>query len=130
LYEDENIEKIFSPLFESFVYSRRNELLSEGKEGIRCDLVAGLIYLHGQDITLRFRSKHQRKLLFYLYQHKNQICDKEEIIAAVYGSGVGISDGAYYQLNQRVREKIEIDPHKPQYLHTHPGGLMLQVPEN
>jgi hypothetical protein len=73
---------------------------------------------------LQFTAKEQL-LLEYLRTHPNQVCDKDDVIRAVWPEDKiyqgGVRDDSLAQLVRRVRVKIERDPSTPQYLHTVPG---------
>ncbi|HNT26341.1 MAG TPA: winged helix-turn-helix domain-containing protein [Anaerolineales bacterium] len=61
----------------------------------------------------------------YLCAHPNQVCEKDELIRAVWPEDRiferGIRDDSLAQLMRRLREKVEPDPSKPRYIHTLPG---------
>ncbi len=67
----------------------------------------------------------EHRLLAYLQAHPNQVCDKEELIPAVWPEDKvyeqGIRDDSLAQLVRRLRQKIEPDPSTPTYLHNVPG---------
>jgi hypothetical protein len=64
-------------------------------------------------------------LLEYLIAHAGEVCEKDEIIRAVWPEDVifeqGIRDESLAQLVRRLRVKIEPDPAEPHYIHTTPG---------
>ncbi len=64
-------------------------------------------------------------LLAYLQAHPNQICDKDELIRAVWSEDKafvkGIRDDSLAQLVRRLREKIETDPSSPKHILAAPG---------
>jgi DNA-binding winged helix-turn-helix (wHTH) protein len=64
-------------------------------------------------------------LLRYLREHPNQVCDKDELVAAIWPEDQiyerGIRDDSLAQLVRRLRVKIEPDPSKPRRVHTVPG---------
>ncbi|NUM44184.1 MAG: winged helix-turn-helix domain-containing protein [Anaerolineales bacterium] len=73
---------------------------------------------------LQFSAKEQL-LLEYLRDHPDQVCDKDEVIRAIWPEDriytEGVRDDSLAQLIRRVRLKIEPDPSNPRYLHTVPG---------
>ncbi len=81
---------VFSPLFEDFI--RRKEKETNTKE-----------------LSEEF-SKKENLLFNYLQQRKNEICEREEIIEAVWPEEeeLGVSDWAIDKLVARVRNKLKI----------------------
>lgn len=64
------------------------------------------------------------KLLKYLINNKERLCNKDEIISNVWGdqkSFEGVTDQALDQIFYRLRKKIENDPANPHYIHTIKG---------
>ncbi len=64
-------------------------------------------------------------LLKYLQAHPNQVCEKDELIRAVWSEDKafvkGIRDDSLAQLVRRLREKIEADPSNPKHIFAVPG---------
>jgi DNA-binding winged helix-turn-helix (wHTH) protein len=64
-------------------------------------------------------------LLIYLQAHAGQVCEKDDLIHAVWPEDVifeqGIRDESLAQLVRRLRVKVEPDPANPTYIHTIPG---------
>jgi len=58
------------------------------------------------------------KLLAYLNQHLGEICEVEQMIEYLYPGpeGYNINDNAIAALVKRIREKIEPNLKRPQYL--------------
>ncbi len=80
---------------------------------------------------LQFSAKEQL-LLEYLRDHPDQVCDKDDVIRAIWPEDriytEGVRDDSLAQLIRRVRLKIEPDPSNPRYLHTVPGrGYLFRV---
>ena len=71
-------------------------------------------------------------LLEYLRQHPNQVCDKDDLIHAVWPEDRiferGIRDDSLAQIIRRLREKIEPDPSSPSHVHTVPGRGYRYMP--
>lgn len=65
------------------------------------------------------------QLLKYLMAHTGQVCEKDELVQAVWPEDViyeqGIRDESLAQLVRRLRVKIEPDPNDPVYIQTVPG---------
>jgi two-component system response regulator RegX3 len=60
------------------------------------------------------------RLLLLLYGHLNKICDKYQIVEAVWGEAYidQVYDASIEKLVSRLRHKIEPDPANPRYLLT------------
>lgn len=67
----------------------------------------------------------EKLLLDFLMAHPEQVCDKDDVIRAVWPEDKiiekGIRDDSIAQLVRRLREKIEPDPASPRYVMTVPG---------
>jgi DNA-binding response OmpR family regulator len=91
--------------------------------GIRLDEAAHAVWVNSGRIPLRGQSYD---LLKYLYQRRNQLCTRREIIENVFEETYREKDESQIgKLNtaiRRLREKIEDDPNHPRYLLTEPGG--------
>ncbi|MGQ0603987.1 MAG: winged helix-turn-helix domain-containing protein [Anaerolineales bacterium] len=74
--------------------------------------------------TSRLTAKENSLLQFFL-QHPNTVCEKDDVIRAVWAEdkvfAQGVRDDSLAQLIRRLREKIEPDPANPRYIHTVPG---------
>lgn len=74
--------------------------------------------------TTRFTAK-ENLLWRYLHAHPNEVCEKDDLIRAVWPEDKifekGVRDDSLAQLVRRLREKIEPDPAHPAHLHTIPG---------
>lgn len=69
-------------------------------------------------------SPSEFKLLRFLIQNKDKVCEKEEIINAVWTDAKtqeGVTDQALDQIVYRLRRKIESDPNDPIHIHTIKG---------
>ncbi len=91
------------------------------------DSAAGVVRVNRKAIAL---SPKEYSLLTYLYEHRGQVCSKEEIgriVWSEYQTG-GIFDYQIENLVRRLRKRIEFDPDNPQLLATVRGlGYKLQV---
>jgi hypothetical protein len=67
----------------------------------------------------------ENSLLQFFLQHPNIVCEKDDLIRAVWPEdkvfAQGVRDDSLAQLIRRLREKIEPDPASPHYIHTVPG---------
>jgi len=108
---------LFSPVFEAFV--RRQRLTRRRRyQGVRVDVESGNVWVDGtQTATL---TDLEYRLLLLLYGRLNQICDKYEIVEAVWGEDYidQVDDARIDKLLSRLRAKIEPDPRNPSYIIT------------
>jgi hypothetical protein len=67
----------------------------------------------------------ENRLLAYLREHPNRVCEKDELVRAVWPEDkiyeTGIRDDSLAQLVRRLRKKIEVDDADPQLIQTVPG---------
>ncbi|MFP5262401.1 MAG: winged helix-turn-helix domain-containing protein [Blastocatellia bacterium] len=91
--------------------------------GIRIDRANYAVRIDGVKIQLRGQSYH---LLCYLYDRRNKLCTRRELIENVFQETYRDRDDSQVsKLNtaiRRLREKIEDNPDHPRYLLTEPGG--------
>lgn len=112
---DQNL--LFSPLFESFV--RRQRLTRERRqEGVRLDVESGNVWVDGSPIPTLTDLEY--RLLLLLYGRLNMICDKYQIVEAVWGEDYidQVDDARIDKLISRLRSKIEPDSRNPRYIVT------------
>jgi hypothetical protein len=108
---------LFSPVFEGFV--RRQRLTRRRRhEGVRVDVESGSVWVDGkQTPTL---TDLEYRLLLLVYGRLGQICDKYQIVEAVWGEEYidQVDDARIDKLLSRLRAKIEPEPRNPRYLIT------------
>lgn len=78
----------------------------------------------GEETLTDKLSPSEFKLLRFLIQNKDRVCEKEEIINTVWTDAktqMGVTDQALDQIVYRLRKKIETDPNIPTHLHTVKG---------
>jgi DNA-binding response OmpR family regulator len=79
-----------------------------------------LLALNDSQLTAK-----ENQLWTYLKAHPNRVCEKDDLIQAIWPEDViferGIRDDSLAQLVRRLREKIEPQPSSPQHIHTVPG---------
>jgi DNA-binding response OmpR family regulator len=79
----------------------------------------------GLDIDASQLTAKENLLLEYFVQHAGEVCEKDELVRAVWPEDViyeqGVRDESLAQLVRRLRVKIEPDPGEPRYIHTAPG---------
>jgi hypothetical protein len=109
--------EMFGELFGGFV--RRQRLTrSSYLPGVRVDVESGEVWVDGASTTTLTDLEYRALLLFY--GRMGQICDKYEIVEAVWGDGYidEVDDARIEKLISRLRKKIEPDPNHPRYLKT------------
>ncbi len=76
----------------------------------------------------------EHQLWAYLLEHPNQVCEKDDLIRAVWPEDQifesGVRDDSLAQLVRRLREKIEPAPSSPRYILTVPGRGYRYSPED
>jgi hypothetical protein len=107
----------FSRLFNSFI-RRQRALQRAGEAGVRLDVGTGHVYVEGRQIPPLTDLEY--RLLLLLYGHLDEIVDKYQIVEGVWGQEYidQVDDSRIERLVGRLREKIEPDPKRPQYLLT------------
>jgi hypothetical protein len=119
---------LFSPVFEGFV--RRQRLTRHRRhEGVRLDVESGSVWVDGRQTSTLTDLEY--RLLLLLYGRLNKICDKYQIVEAVWGEDYidQVDDARIDKLLSRLRAKIEPDPRNPRYLITIRGrGYKLTNP--
>ncbi|WCR26498.1 response regulator transcription factor [Paenibacillus thiaminolyticus] len=95
--------------------------LEFGQVEIDCEL--SRVRVNGREV--KFKAL-EYKLLCYLARNKNRVVPKEELFAKVWEDSF-TGDGTLNVHIRHVREKIEADPNKPQYIKTVWGtGYVLE----
>jgi DNA-binding response OmpR family regulator len=121
-------ELLFSPVMESFV--RRQRLRRRRRvEGVRVDVESGTVWVDGHESQTLTDLEY--RLLLLLYGQINNICDKYQIVEAVWGEEYieQVDDARIDKLLSRLRAKIEPDPRNPRYIVTVRGrGYRLVAP--
>ncbi|MBN1135610.1 MAG: winged helix-turn-helix domain-containing protein [Anaerolineae bacterium] len=125
---DRGEDMLLSPVFESFV--RRQRLGHRRREqGVRVDVESGSVWVDGREAPQLTELEY--RLLLLLYGRLNQICDKYQMVEAVWGEDYidQVDDARIDKLLSRLRAKIEADPSNPRYLTTIRGrGYKLVGP--
>jgi hypothetical protein len=121
-------ELLFSPVFEGFV--RRQRLTRRRRyEGVRVDVESGTVWVDARQAPTLTDLEY--RLLLLLYGRLNKICDKYQIVEAVWGEEYidQVDDARIDKLLSRLRAKIEPDPRNPRYIITIRGrGYKLTTP--
>lgn len=113
------------------VVRRVQEFLADqpGAEMLHLSRLSGHPLLPGSPPTKGFDASQltakEHLLWEYLRQHPDQVCEKDQLVQAVWPEDRiferGIRDDSLAQLVRRLREKIETDPSNPQHILTIPG---------
>lgn len=121
-------EMLFSPVLESF--ARRQRLRRRRRaEGVRVDVESGTVWVDGHETPTLTDLEY--RLLLLLYGQLNNICDKYQIVEAVWGEEYieQVDDARIDKLLSRLRAKVEPDPRNPRYIVTVRGrGYRLVTP--
>ena len=87
--------------------------------GLEVDVAAGVVRVDRRVVAL---SAKEFALLAYLYEHRGQVCSKDDIGNAVWPEyQEGVYDYQVENLVRRLRSKLELDPANPQLLLTMRG---------
>lgn len=98
-----------------------------GEEDLRRSGLAGqpLLCVGRASFADQQLTAKEHLLLEYFCQHPGQVCEKDDLIRAVWPEDKiferGIRDDSLAQLIRRLREKIEPDPSSPSRIYTVPG---------
>ena len=90
-----------------------DQVLHIGK--IHIDKKAYKVTKEGVEISL---SAKELELLFFLSKHKNQVFSKSQLLDAVWGFAAYGDESTITVYIRRLREKLEADPSKPEYIRT------------
>ncbi len=117
--------KLTIPLFENFI----STIKQSSHETISHNPSTNEI-TKGETSISEQLSSSEFKLLKFLIENKDKICEKEEIINNVWKDSKtqqGVTDQALDQIVYRLRKKIEEDPNNPIHIQTIKGrGLKFQ----
>jgi tRNA A-37 threonylcarbamoyl transferase component Bud32 len=116
--QDQSETLIFSPLFADFV---RRQALPFSTIGIVISRSPQRVQIDGRCIEAL--TELEFEMLCYLYEHRGQVCTKDELIANVYHQQYdrmagGVTDEALQTLMARLRAKIDPDGKQLRYIVT------------
>lgn len=108
--------RIFSRLFEA--YARRRATAHDLTRGVRVDIESGEVTVDGRPVPTLTDLEY--RLLLLLYGRMDKLCDKYQIVEAVWGQEYidEVDDARIEKLVSRLRAKLEPDPANPRYLLT------------
>jgi DNA-binding winged helix-turn-helix (wHTH) protein len=109
--------RIFSRAFDEFV-QRQMIARKPSQQGVQVDLDSGEVWVDGARVPTLTNLEY--RLLLLLYGRLGKICDKYEVVEAVWGEEYldQVDDARIEKLVSRVRQKIEPDAANPRYLVT------------
>ena len=94
---------------------------------VSVNIISRTVTKNGQEVTLSLR---EFDLLAYLCEHKNTAVPKEKLISEVWGVFSLVEPSTLTVHIRWLREKLENEPAKPQYIKTvYKVGYMLEVRE-
>jgi DNA-binding response OmpR family regulator len=104
-------------------YERLKQRFSEGIKkrntltirGLRIEKDSRRVIINGQEVNL---AQKEFDVLLYLAQNPNRVFGREELFERIWGLE-SLGDSATVTVHiARIREKVEADPAKPQYIET------------
>ena len=118
--------KIAIPLFETYITTiKQSSNLTISYNPSTNEIKKGEAVISDQLSSSEF------KLLRFLIENANKVCEKEEIINAVWKDSKtqqGVTDQALDQIVYRLRKKIEEDPNNPRHIQTIKGRGLKFTP--
>jgi hypothetical protein len=108
---------MFGELFAVYVH-RQRRARQPARAGVWVDVDAGEAWVDGEHVPSLTDLEY--RLLLLLYGRLGKICDKYQIVEAVWGQDYidEVDDARVEKLISRLRSKIERDPANPKYLVT------------
>jgi DNA-binding response OmpR family regulator len=102
-----------------------NEMLRLGE--IEIDVLSMTVQVQGRNVLTTVR---EFRLLEYLATHRGRVLTRDQLLDAVWKETPFVTPRSIDVYVRRLREKIEPDPHHPQYLKTLRGiGYRFEVPK-
>ena len=94
--------------------------------GITVNLTARRVTREGEEVSLSLR---EFDLLAYLCEHKNTALSKETLLTGIWGAFSLVEPSTLTVHIRWLREKLEKDPSRPQFIKTvYKVGYILEVP--
>ena len=109
--------RVFGELFAAYL-NRQRRTRQPARAGVWVDVDAGEAWVDGERVPSLTDLEY--RLLLLLYGRLGKICDKYQIVEAVWGQDYidEVDDARVEKLISRLRSKIEHDPANPKYLST------------
>lgn len=121
----ELLSRVNALIRRTYGFSKEEQILSFGD--ITVNITARTVTKNGEAVSLSLR---EFDLLAYLCEHKNTAIAKEELLAEVWGAFSMVEPSTLTVHIRWLREKLEENPAKPQYIKTvFKVGYMLEVLE-
>ncbi len=121
----ELLSRVNALIRRTYGFSKEEQILSFGD--ITVNITARTVTKNGEVVSLSLR---EFDLLAYLCEHKNTAIAKEELLAEVWGAFSMVEPSTLTVHIRWLREKLEENPAKPQYIKTvFKVGYMLEVLE-
>ena len=108
---------VFGELFAAYMH-RQRRTRQPAQAGVWVDVDAGEAWVDGEHVPSLTDLEY--RLLLLLYGRLGKICDKYQIVEAVWGQDYidEVDDARVEKLVSRLRSKVERDPANPKYLIT------------
>jgi DNA-binding response OmpR family regulator len=87
--------------------------------GLELDVAGRQVWLHGRPLAL---TATEFRLLEYLMSHAGVACSRPELLKAVWGQDKAIIDRVVDVYILRLRQKVELDPAAPAFIHSVRGS--------
>ncbi|MBQ3514371.1 MAG: response regulator transcription factor [Lachnospiraceae bacterium] len=121
----ELLSRVNALIRRTYGFSKEEQILSFGD--ITVNVTARTVTKKGEVVSLSLR---EFDLLAYLCEHKNTAIPKEELLSEVWGAFSMVEPSTLTVHIRWLREKLEENPAKPDYIKTvFKVGYMLEVPE-
>jgi DNA-binding winged helix-turn-helix (wHTH) protein len=110
-------QRIFARAFDGFV-QRQHVARKPTQNGVQVDPDSGEVWVDGAQVPTLTNLEY--RLLLLLYGRLGKICDKYDVVEAVWGEDYidQVDDARIEKLVSRLRQKLEPDAANPRYLLT------------
>jgi hypothetical protein len=115
--EPSHTPRVFGELFQAYL-NRQRRSRQPARAGVWVDVDAGEAWVDGERVPALTDLEY--RLLLLVYGRLGKICDKYQIVEAVWGQDYidEVDDARVEKLISRLRSKLERDPANPKYLVT------------
>lgn len=119
----ELLSRVNALIRRTYGFQKEEKIVTFG--GITVNLTARKVTREGEEISLSLR---EFDLLAYLCEHKNTALSKEELLTGIWGAYSMVEPSTLTVHIRWLREKLEENPSKPQFIKTvYKVGYMLEV---
>lgn len=92
------------------------------------DFAGRRVFVHGEEVNL---TPTEYRLLYELVTHAERVLTSTQLLEKLWGPGYEKDTHLVWQAVHRLRQKIELDPENPCYVHTRPGiGYIFTLDES